>query len=81
MKLAFIVDPLDHIKTYKDSTFAMMEEAARRNHRLFVLYQEHVLCRDGIVHGIAAELRLTGQEGWYESGEGQRCRCRSSTQC
>ena len=72
MKLAFIVDPLDHIKTYKDSTFAMMEEAARRNHRLFVLYQEHVLCRDGIVHGIAAELRLTGQEGWYELGEGQQ---------
>ena len=30
MKLAFILDPLDDIKTYKDSSYAMMQEAARR---------------------------------------------------
>ena len=29
MKLAFILDPLDSIQTYKDTSFAMMREAAR----------------------------------------------------
>jgi glutathione synthase len=31
MKLAFILDQLDSIKTHKDSSFAMMREAAARN--------------------------------------------------
>ena len=30
MKLAFVLDPLESIKTYKDSSYAMMREAARR---------------------------------------------------
>jgi glutathione synthase len=69
MKLAFILDPLDSIKTYKDSSYAMMEEAARRGHALFALQQEGVLCRDGRVLGIARPLRLTGdQHHWYEAG-------------
>lgn len=67
MKLAFILDPLDELKTYKDSSFAMMEEAARRGHELFVLHQEHLLCRDGIVRATASPIRLTGDKyGWYE---------------
>jgi glutathione synthase len=32
MKLLFVADPLESFKTYKDSTFAMMREAARRGH-------------------------------------------------
>ncbi len=36
MKLAFVLDPLDAIKTYKDSSYAMLEEASRRAHELFV---------------------------------------------
>ena len=70
MKLAFILDPLDAIKTYKDSSFAMLEEAGRRGHDLFVLHQEHVLCRDGVVRGLAAPIRLTGdKKAWHELGE------------
>ena len=70
MKLAFILDPLDAIKTYKDSSFAMLEEAARRGHELFVMHQEHVLCRDGVVRGLAAPIRLTGdKKAWHELGE------------
>jgi len=70
VKLAFILDPLDAIKTYKDSSFAMLEEAARRGHELFVMHQEHVLCRDGVVRGLAAPIRLTGdKKAWHELGE------------
>ena len=70
MKLAFVLDPLDDIKTYKDSSYAMLEEASRRAHELFVLHQEDILCRDGVVNGIAAGIRLTGQKtAWYTLGE------------
>jgi len=70
VKLAFILDPLDTIKTYKDSSFAMMEEAARRGHQLFVIHQEQLLCRDSVARAIAAPIRITGdKEAWYELGE------------
>ena len=70
MKLTFILDPLDAIKTYKDSSFAMMEEAAARGHELFVLHQEQLLCRDSVVRAIAAPIKLTGdKKAWHELGE------------
>ena len=66
MKLAFVLDPLGDIKTYKDSSYAMMEEASRRGHELSVLHQEDILCRSGAVMGIAAGIKLTGEKApWY----------------
>ena len=32
MRFAFILDPLDSLKAYKDSSIAMMRAAARRGH-------------------------------------------------
>jgi glutathione synthase len=70
MKLAFVLDPLDTIKTYKDSSYAMMEEAARRGHALHVLHQEHILCRDGRVLARSAPIELTGDKyEWYRLGQ------------
>jgi glutathione synthase len=70
MKLAFVLDPLGDIKTYKDSSYAMMEEASRRGHELSVLHQEDILCRSGAVMGIAAGIRLTGEKSpWYTLSE------------
>jgi glutathione synthase len=66
MKLAFIVDPLDSFKIYKDTTFAIMREAAARGHELYVMQQEDVLWRTGVVSGNACRLHLTGDgEQWY----------------
>ena len=70
MKLAFVLDPLDTIKTYKDSSYAMMEEAARRGHALFVLHQEGLLCRDGEVRAAVWPIELTGDKyAWHRLGE------------
>jgi glutathione synthase len=70
MKLAFVLDPLETIKTYKDSSYAMMEEAARRGHALSVLHQEDILCRDGRVLARCTPLTLRGdKDAWYELGE------------
>ena len=35
MDFLFVVDPIEHFKTHKDSSFAMLREAARRGHRLW----------------------------------------------
>ncbi|MCL4802124.1 MAG: glutathione synthase [Burkholderiales bacterium] len=66
MKLAFILDPLPSIKTYKDSTYAMMVEAARRGHELFFMLQESLMWKGGVVIGENARLTLTGdKDRWY----------------
>jgi glutathione synthase len=70
MKLAFILDPLESIKTYKDSTYAMLREAAARAHALFVLHQEDLAWQGGRVVGHARALTLTGDaHDWYRIGE------------
>jgi len=47
MKLLFIADPLEHFKTYKDTTFAMMREAAARGHELLACEPKQVMWRSG----------------------------------
>ena len=69
MNLAIILDPLDSLKIYKDSTFAMMREAARRGHTLTVLEQHEIFVRDGVVQASNRELQLTGETPhWYKLG-------------
>ena len=67
MKLAFIVDPLDEFKIYKDTTFAIMREAAARGHALYALHQGDLAWTKGAVTGYAARLHLTGEKtgAWY----------------
>jgi glutathione synthase len=68
MKLAFIVDPLPGFKIHKDSTYAMMAEAARRGHELFFALQEGVMWKGGRVLGEMSRLTLTGEENpWYRT--------------
>jgi glutathione synthase len=70
MKLAFILDPLETIKTYKDSSYAMMREAARRGHLLAVLHQEDLLWKNGRVSAFVRDLQLTDDpHHWYRAGE------------
>ncbi|MEY3797997.1 MAG: hypothetical protein RLZZ572_178 [Pseudomonadota bacterium] len=47
MKLAFILDPLDQLKTAKDSSLAIMHEAFSRGHQVFVSLQHDLFLRHG----------------------------------
>jgi len=68
MKLAFVVDPLDSFKIYKDTTFAIMREAAARRHELYALEQEDLAWSGGSVQGSARRLHLTGEKPhWYRA--------------
>jgi glutathione synthase len=67
MKIAFIVDPLDEFKLYKDSTYAMMREAAQRGHELHAFHPEDLAWLKGAVSAYSARIHLTGSEddAWY----------------
>ncbi|SFW16596.1 glutathione synthase [Nitrosovibrio sp. Nv17] len=74
MRLAFILDPLDSLKSGKDSSIAIMREAARRGHRLFALQQGDLVWRDGDITGFARALYLDDhtdgtEQAWYRTGE------------
>ncbi|MEO8059803.1 MAG: glutathione synthase [Burkholderiales bacterium] len=74
MKLLFIADPLTSFKTYKDSTFAMMREAASRGHALFACEPQHVMWqRGGKVSAPLRAFTLTGDaHDWFKpQGEPQ----------
>ena len=72
MKIAFIVDPLDEFKTYKDSTYAMMREAAARSHELYVMQQQDMMWRDSVVIARAQLLTLSNQlDPWYRVNDSE----------
>jgi glutathione synthase len=66
MKIAFIVDPLDGFKLEKDTTYAIMREAASRGHALYAMQQDDLAWHRQAVIGRAARLHLTGEAPvWY----------------
>jgi glutathione synthase len=70
MKIAFICDPLSGFKIYKDSTYAMMQEAARRGHQLFVLGHDDIIFDGKAVVAQVAQLSLVeNSDDWYTLAE------------
>jgi len=68
MNLLFVVDPLESFKTYKDSTFAMMREAVRRGHSLWVCEVPQLQWRRGgrVSAQGARRIGLTGYaDDWF----------------
>jgi len=70
MRILFITDPLETFKTYKDSTYAMMTEAAARGHELFFCLQAQVSLSAGVVEAVARPLTLLDDaHDWFRLGE------------
>ena len=67
MKLLFVADPLHTFKTYKDSTFAMMREAAARGHELWACEPHDIIWqRGGQVQAQSRRIALTGDaHDWF----------------
>jgi len=67
MKILFVADPLESFKTYKDSTFAMMREAASRGHALWACEPRQIVWqRDGQVEAHVRHITLTGDaDNWF----------------
>lgn len=69
MKLLFIIDPIHQLKSYKDTSIAMMRAAAARGHSLFVCEQHDLYLQQATVHVRAHALSLTANEAWYQLGD------------
>ena len=73
MDILFIADPLAGFKTYKDTTYAMMREAARRGHRLFHTLSAELSVQNGIMYAAVAPFEFLGAKddhdhAWFEAG-------------
>jgi glutathione synthase len=65
LKLLFVADPLESFKTHKDSTFAMMREAARRGHTLMACEPKDIRwLRGEPVTAFVRDIALTGRSGY-----------------
>ena len=66
MKIAFVADPLAGFKIAKDSTYAMMTEAASRGHELYALGHSDLLFDGHEVKAGVSHITITGRaDEWY----------------
>ena len=59
MKLVFILDPLESLKAYKDTSLAIMREAANLGHQLFVSMQHDLFLRGDLAKINAKKFTFT----------------------
>ena len=70
MKLAFIVDPLESIQAYKDSSVAMMRTAAKRGHEVWTIQRAALTWRDGCVSARAQRIAVRSEDQtWFAVAE------------
>ena len=72
MDILFIADPMAGFKTYKDTTSAMMREAARCGHRLFHTLSGALSVKNGQVVAQTAEFEFIGarhdhDHDWFQA--------------
>ncbi len=67
MNILFVADPLASFKTYKDTTFSMMRELARRGHALSACEPGQISWRSGgVVQAQVRQITLTGAlDDWF----------------
>ena len=56
LNIAFIMDPLETVKAYKDTTYFIMLAARQRGHRVFFLEQNDLYVRDNQLHANVIEV-------------------------
>ncbi|WP_348946621.1 glutathione synthase [Chitinibacter sp. FCG-7] len=68
MNILFVADPLAGFKIYKDSTYAMMREAAGRGHQVWACLADDLRLKNGVVEARAQLIGFTEQQNghdWY----------------
>jgi glutathione synthase len=74
MKIAFIIDPLDSLKPYKDSSVFMMREATRRGHSVFVWEPHNMALSGQIVSAKATQIKVSdSNDNWVTVVEEKEC--------
>lgn len=67
MKIAFAADPLSGFNIKKDSTFAMMREAAARGHEIYAFTHRDLMFDGSGVVALMSQLQINSEAArWYE---------------
>jgi glutathione synthase len=70
VRLAVVMDPIDHVKFEKDTTLAMLLAAQARGWSLHYLEQGDLRLRDGIAEGVSRPLSVRADPSdWFSLGE------------
>ena len=64
-KVAILMDDIDHIKTYKDTSFALMLAAQKRNMDILIFEQKDWSIKDGDVRAMVRQVKLFDREEDY----------------
>ncbi|MDD1786640.1 glutathione synthase [Burkholderia gladioli] len=73
MDILFIADPLDRFRIYKDSTYAMMAEAARRGHTIHACEPQQLAWTGSSVEADVRRVTIVGdtadlhRDTWFEA--------------
>lgn len=62
MKILFIIDDINLIKTHKDTSFAFMLEAQKRKYEVYYCQQEHLSFHDNMVFGNIYSIEVFDQK-------------------
>ena len=74
LKTGVVMDPISDIKTYKDSTFAMLLEAQSRGHELFYMEPGNLFARDGRAYAEMSRLQVRDNSTDWFTLEAAECR-------
>lgn len=67
LKLAVLMDPIEHINVHKDSTLAMLLEAQKRGYDICYIKPSSLFLTDSRVMALTAKLSLNMSKGdWYD---------------
>ena len=69
MRIAVILDPIETLKPYKDTSLAIMREAAIRGHQLFVAFQGDLFLRQDKVRIRVQSFEFPDGSPWYQLGQ------------
>ena len=70
IKLGIVMDPIESIKPYKDSSLAMLLAAQKRGWELHYFLQENLLIDNGVAQGYGQRLSVSDSEdNWFTLSE------------
>lgn len=72
LKVAVQMDPIERIDIRGDSTFALMLEAQRRGHSLFVYHPDTLALRDGNLSATGRDMKVADAAGRHFEASDQR---------
>jgi glutathione synthase len=66
IKLAVFMDPIENIHIEKDTTFAMLLEAQKRNYDIYYIQPNHLYSQQGVVYAKACSLKVEdNSQHWF----------------